>query len=87
MFEWQLSLKGKVVLDECKFKVTPNNIEMKLKKQTNKKWGSLTALPLETGKGEWERRRGDTCAYCGVGVTIFVNADLFISSLLICSFY
>lgn len=44
IFEWELALKDKVVLDECKFRVNPNNIEIKLKKQVNKKWGSLTAV-------------------------------------------
>lgn len=44
IFEWNLTLKDKVVLDECRFKVNQNNMEIKLKKQINKKWGSLTAV-------------------------------------------
>ncbi|KAG7172887.1 Ubiquitin carboxyl-terminal hydrolase 19-like [Homarus americanus] len=44
VFEWDLTLKDKVVLEDCKFKVNPNNIEIKLKKQNNKKWGALTAV-------------------------------------------
>lgn len=48
VFEWHLNLKDKVVLEECKYKVMPNNIEMKLRKQANKKWGSLTAIPAES---------------------------------------
>ncbi|KAK3877709.1 hypothetical protein Pcinc_017596 [Petrolisthes cinctipes] len=47
-FEWNLNLKDKVVSNECHYKVTANNMEIKLKKQTNKKWGSLTNVVPES---------------------------------------
>lgn len=50
VFGWYLTLKDRVVLDECKFKINANNIEIKLKKQTKKKWGSPTTVAPETGE-------------------------------------
>ena len=57
MFEWHLILKDKVVLEECKYKVMPNNMEIKLRKQTNKKWGSITPISPEAGERKGERER------------------------------
>lgn len=52
VFGWYLTLKDRVVLDECKFKINANNIEIKLKKQTKKKWGSPTTVAPETGSNK-----------------------------------
>ena len=36
-----MNLKEKVELEECKHKIFPAKIEIKLKKKTMKKWGSV----------------------------------------------
>merc|ERR1739838_785177 len=49
LFEWESSLKDRIIAEECKFKVTNASIEIKLKKQNMRKWGSLA--PNESGDG------------------------------------
>ncbi|XP_068242190.1 ubiquitin carboxyl-terminal hydrolase 19-like [Palaemon carinicauda] len=59
VFEWKTSLKEKVELDECKYKIVPAKIEIKLKKKNVKKWGSVVpatpenALSTKVAKNTW----------------------------------
>ncbi|KAK7077081.1 Ubiquitin carboxyl-terminal hydrolase 19 [Halocaridina rubra] len=47
VFEWKTALKEKVELEECKHKILPAKIEIRLKKKTVKKWGSITPVTPE----------------------------------------